>query len=123
MNAYSKQRFAFWTLIGIGALILYGAFVLFAHVAHADPPIAGDWHQATSPGITPTDVAAWLGLALAVAIGALRLIAPRTKATWDDEWLARLEALEGVVHRPPGPPPDPVPAIVSGTIETKDGAS
>jgi hypothetical protein len=117
MNAYNKQRFAFWTLIGIGALILYGAFVLFAHVAHAEPTIAGDWHPATSTGITPTDVAAWFAAIYALVHGALKIIAPLTKTKVDDDWLARIEALEGVVHRPPSPPPDPVPAVVSGTIE------
>lgn len=91
------------------APVVYAVVMLLAAlfgwaVAHAD--------TASSSGITltPTDVAAWVGLALAVAIIALRVIAPRTKATWDDELLARLEALEGVV-RPPLPTSLPVVVV------------
>lgn len=120
-----------WAISIVGVAIVWQALNVLACVAsaHADP-VAGDWHPATvATGLTATDVAAWAGLALALAIATLKVLAPLTKATWDDHLLERLERLEGAVHGhpapPPDPPPGPLPAIVSvsGTITTKDGGS
>lgn len=87
------------------AVMLLAMFLGWA-VAYAD--------TASSSGLTltPTDIAAWAGLVLAVVILALRVIAPRTKATWDDELLARLEALEGVVRSSPLPTSSPPVVVV-----------
>lgn len=102
----------------------YLVWSVFGAIAHADPAVAGAWQSpAAAAGLTATDLAAWAGLVLGLAIVTLRVVAPRTKATWDDALLARLESLEGVVHGSPPPPPGSFPAIVSGTIERKDGGS
>jgi hypothetical protein len=128
MRTSSKQCVAFWTLVGIGVLILYG---LFAHVAHAEPEIAGDWHP-TAAGLA-SDTATWLlGALVALKIVELALarISPLTKNTWDDAAYEKLHAVNELateildhVKPPQNPPPGTLPAIVSGTIETKGGAS
>lgn len=114
-----------WAMSVVGVALVWQMFrvVGCAGAAYADPSAAGDWHSpAAAAGLTATDLAAWAALVLGIAIVTLRVVAPRTKVTWDDELLARLESLEGVVHGPP-PPTGPFPAIVSGTIESKDGGS
>lgn len=130
MRTSSKQCVAFWTLVGIGVLILYGMFALFAHVAHAEPVVAGDWHPADAAGLGASITAWLLGalLVLKVIEMALAYIAPRTPTKLDDgaynvvhQMRERIEEIAGHV-RPPAPPPNPepgtLPAIVaSGTID------
>lgn len=114
-----------WAMSIIGVALVWQVFRVVGCVgaAYAGPAVAGTSQSpAAAAGLTATDLAAWAGLVLGLAIVTLRVVAPRTKATWDDELLARLESLEGVVHGPPTPP-GPFPAIVSGTIESKDGGS
>lgn len=93
-----RQRVAIISLALLGTAAAYLIVTVLAAaigwaVAHADT-------GAPAPaGLSATDVAAWAALILSLAVTTLKLVAPRTKATWDDELLARLEALEGVVHR------------------------
>lgn len=116
-----SPRIAFWTIVLAGAALIWGALALFAHLVHAEPAVAGAWQQAQDAG---TNVTAWIaGLAAvlsAVSI-ALHIIAPRTRATWDDKLRDDVdEALSWIRGRPPGPPTDTVPAkpdgVTSGTI-------
>lgn len=119
MNTYTKQRLAFWTLIAIAATVVYGAFAAFAHIARADPAVAGAWHDA-EPAALAGSTATWL-LAALVALRAvemaLKWLAPRTPTKLDDQAYAvihtvRETAEEILTHvKPPADrPPGPLPA-------------
>lgn len=98
--------------------------------AHAEPPVAGDWH-ASAPAALAESTATWLLaglLILKVLEMVLARVAPLTPTKLDDKAYAVVHGLretaeEILAHvRPPSDPPPGVPAVVSGTIETKDGA-
>lgn len=81
-----------------GVAIVLGAYfavtllgLLIAHAAPDVPPAAVD-------RLDMTRIAAWIGAVYAIAHATLKVLAPLTKTKRDDEWLARLESLEGIVH-------------------------
>lgn len=112
MTTRMQRYLAFAKLTALAAGMIAAAYVavyalahLFgAAIAHADTGTPGP------AGLSATDIAAWAGLILSLAVTTLKLVAPRTKATWDDDLLSRLEALEGVVHRP-------APVTASGEVD------
>ena len=119
-----------WSIFGV-AIVWKGLEALSCMaVAHAGPEISGDWHPSAA-GLA-SDTATWLlGALVALKIVELALarISPLTKNTWDDAAYEKLHAVNELateildhVKPPQNPPPGTVPAIVSGTIETKDGA-
>jgi len=76
-------------LLGFAAIAHGAAVVTMAGTTEPVLVVAGGIDWAT----TLTAVAAWGGFALGVALTVLRFVAPRTKATWDDDLLARLESI------------------------------
>jgi hypothetical protein len=66
--------------------------------------VAGEATPSAPSGIDATTIAAWasLGLStvlaiLAIVIGVLRVVAPRTSATWDDRLLTKLDKLDEIL--------------------------
>ena len=112
MNNRMQRYFAIGKLTGLAVIGIVAAYAIVyalarvfgAAIAYADTGAPGP------ADLSATDIAAWAALILSLAVTTLKLVAPRTKATWDDELLARLEALEGVVHRP-------APVTVSGEVD------
>lgn len=96
MTTTTQRRVAIAT-IALGITIL--AYLAVIALSRALGSVMADTGTAPpASGLTPTDIAAWAGALLAATIVTLRIVAPRTKATWDDDLLSRLERLEGAVH-------------------------
>jgi len=121
INVRLDRHLSFWfpilLIAGLGLLIVSALM----NQAHADPVAAGDWQPAAAaqplPVVdVPTTLAAWIALAIALGMAILRVVAPLTKATWDDRLLDRLERLENVVHGRPTRPQGPPPSTMSGTL-------